>query len=383
MWDMFSYLDEYGGYTFTEKALCEVDALVLSQLTYYVFDGIAPGINDSKPPVELIRLPSLMNKDNFICVGWDTENSKKLFEKIVNSRRFRSTRICDYVNEVDKEKDMQFCAMVFLLGNGDIFVAFRGTDDELVGWKEDFCMAYRTPIASQERSVSYVDEIMRSLIKRRKAHFYFGGHSKGGNLAVYAAMNSKKQIQRRIARVYNMDGPGFRPEFMESFSYDVIKEKTIKIIPGKSFVGMLMQPDDDYVLIDSNEVGILQHIPLSWQVAGDKFVRAKSQQDERKKLYERINSWLLGIDKDKIGNFLQIMFETVEMTQAETLSELTEERWKKSGSIVHAYKYMDDEMKNIFWELIGFLMELRVKDQHERIKRWKIIAKLRERIEIK
>ena len=383
MGNMVSYLEEYGGYTFVEKALCEVDALVFSQLTYYVFDGIVPGMNDSKPPIELGNLPALMDNNNFICVGWDIDNSRKVFEKIVKSRRFRSARICSYVNEIDKEKEIQFCAMVFLLGNGDIFIAFRGTDDELIGWKEDFSMAYRTPIASQERSVSYVEEVMKSLIKRRKAHFYFGGHSKGGNLAVYAAMNCKKQIQRRIARVYNMDGPGFRPEFMESFSYDVIKEKTVKIIPSESFVGMLMQQDDDYVLIESSEVGILQHLPMSWQVEQDKFVRAKSPVTERKKLYERINCWLLGIDKDKIGSFLQCIFETVELTQADTLTELTEEGWKKSGSIVHAYKNMDDEMKNICWELIVFLMELRVRDHHERVMRWKLIAKLREIVEIK
>lgn len=383
MGDMISYLEEYGGYTFVEKTLCEVDALVLSQLTYYVFDGIVPGINDSKPPIELGDLSALMDANNFISVSWDIDNSRKVFEKIVSSRRFRSARICDYVNEVDKEKEIQFCAMVFLLGNGDIFIAFRGTDDELVGWKEDFSMAYRTPIASQERSLSYVEEVMKSLLKRRKAHFYFGGHSKGGNLAVYAAMNSKRQIQRRIARVYNMDGPGFRPEFMESFSHDVIKEKTVKIIPSESFVGMLMQQDDDYALIESNEVGILQHIPLSWQVEGDKFIRTESPVMERKNLYERINSWLLGIDKDKIGNFLQSMFETVEMTQAATLTELTEEGWKNSSSIVHAYKNMDDEMKNIFWELIVFLVELRVRDQHERVKRWKLIAKFHEKVEIK
>ena len=121
MGNMVSYLEEYGGYTFVEKALCEVDALVFSQLTYYVFDGIVPGMNDSKPPIELGNLPALMDNNNFICVGWDIDNSRKVFEKIVNSRRFRSARICNYVNEIDKEKEIQFCAMVFLLGNGDIF----------------------------------------------------------------------------------------------------------------------------------------------------------------------------------------------------------------------------------------------------------------------
>ncbi|MBQ5849654.1 MAG: DUF2974 domain-containing protein [Lachnospiraceae bacterium] len=386
MGNMLSYINEFGGFNFVEKPLGEVDGLIFSHLAYYVYDGIVPGMGEGKAPVFMKDIPELIDDKNFISVCWEMEENRKILDLIMRSRRYRNTRMCCYVNEIDEEKDLQFSAVTFLLGNGDIFISFRGTDDNVVGWREDFCMAYRTPVLAQIRSVEYVNYVADFFRKKRNVRLYLGGHSKGGNLAVYAAMNCNETIKRNIGRVYNMDGPGFRPDFMEQMDYEGIKDKIIKIVPQDSFVGMLMETSKDYVLIESYEVGVQQHIPLSWRVNCDAFVRIDDFQQPREKLYENINNWIFNMDREQVGNFLDSLFKLVEITEIRTLSEvksLSSDFSKKIHSMTASYMKFDSETKQIFWEMALFLAEVVARDQHERIGNWKMLEKIRAKIEEK
>ena len=126
-----------------------------------------------------------------------------------------------------------------------MFLSFRGTDDAMIGWKEDLYMAYHTPVGAQVRSVAYANQVAKLLAKKKNLRLIFGGHSKGGNLAVFAAMNCDEEIKRRISKIYNMDGPGFCPDFLEQYDYNGIKDKILKIVPDESFVGMLLETKQD------------------------------------------------------------------------------------------------------------------------------------------
>lgn len=380
MGDIFSYLDEYGGYSFTEKPLGEVDAMIFSYLTYFNFDGKVSGVENLGSAVTLSSLAGIVEQENFISVTWERERSREVYVKIISCRRYRSTRLRFFVNEVDKSEEMQFSAITFELGNGDIFLAFRGTDDALVGWKEDFYMACRTPIASQKRSVTYVNQVAKHYLRKKCARFYLGGHSKGGNLAVYAAMNCKENIRHRIGRIYNLDGPGFRPDFFQELNYTEIEEKVVKLVPKESFVGMLMEESDRCILIESSEIGILQHIPTSWQITGDSFLRSEGE-PERKMLYAKVNEWILSLDREKIDGFLKSLFEVVEGT--ETLTELTADWMKSSVSLFNTYRDMDEEMRGIFWEFCVLLVELVAKDRQERIRKWRLLDNMRKRMDNK
>ena len=383
MGDILSYIDEFGGFTFVEKPLCEADGLILAHLSYYVYDEIVPGINDNLPPVYLYDLPKYMKEEEFISVKWELEKNRELFKRVAASRRYRNVRLNYFVNEIDLEEDVQFCAVTFLLGNGDIYISFRGTDDELIGWKEDFYMAYRTPVGSQIRSVNYVNKIAEIFLKKRNAQFYFGGHSKGGNLAVYAAMQCDRKLRHRILKIYNFDGPGFRPEFMEELDYENIKEKVVKFVPDESFIGLLMEQNNDYILIKSTKIGMAQHIALTWYVEGDSFLRSECNQHKRKDLYAEINNWILAMDREKVGEFLDNLFSLIEITEARTLSELKgviPDFSKKANLIKITYKKMDEETKRLFWEMGIFMIEVLAADQQERVRQWKIVNSLREKI---
>lgn len=385
MGDIISYVYEFGGFTFAEKPFCEVDGLILSHFSYYLFDGIIPGIDDQKPPVRLCDAAQQMDWHNFISVKWEHEKNRELFYKVSFSRRYRDTRACCLECEMNEEEGVQFCAVTFMLENRYIFVSFRGTDDALVGWKEDFYMAYRTPVGAQLKSTAYLNRVARLLARRRNLRFYLGGHSKGGNLAVYAAMTCDENVKRRIDRIYDMDGPGFRPDFMETLDYDGIRGKILKIVPSESFAGLLMEQRDDYELIRSTEIGLQQHICFSWCVEGDRFERAAEHVPGRKELYERINSWILDIEPERVGDFIESFFKILEITGARTLTDLKNvkggEFAKKIYTIMQEYSGMEDGTKQVFREMCRFILEVLAYDKRERIVHWDKIDKIRQRME--
>jgi hypothetical protein len=246
-------------------------------------------------------------------------------------------------------------------------------------------MAYSTPVGAQIKSTEYVEKVAKLLSRKRNLRFYFGGHSKGGNLAVYAAMTCCDKIKRRIGRIYNMDGPGFRPDFMEKLDYAGIKEKILKILPDESFVGMLMETKADYELIKSSEIGVQQHVCFSWQVQGDKFERSDSNVPKRKEFYDRINKWIFGLEIEQVGDFIDSLFKLVEITEAKTLSDLKNvkgsEAAKKFHTVMSEYNKMGDETKKVFWEISVFMVEMLARDHQERTSRWKVLDKVRQRME--
>ena len=385
MGDIISYVYEFGGFTFVEKPFCEIDGLVFSHLSYFIFNGIIPGIEDNEPAIALCDVAQQMDWRNFISVKWELDKNRELFYKIAFCRRYRSTKANYLVEETNADEDVQFCAVTFLLGNGDIFLSFRGTDDSLIGWKEDFYMAYRTPVGAQIKSTEYLNQVAKLLARKKNLRIYLGGHSKGGNLAVYAAMTCEDAIKRRIGKIYNMDGPGFRPDFMSTLDYAGIKDKILKILPDESFVGMLMEQNADYEVIKSDKIGTQQHICFSWVVEGDHFERSEEQIPKRKELYDRINQWIFALEIEQVGDFIDSLFKIIEVTEAKTLTDLKNvkggEFAKKLHSIMHEYTKMNDETKQIFWEISRFLVEVLVCDQQERMGRWKRIDKVRQRIE--
>ncbi len=384
MGTILTYLDEYGGYNFVEKPLCEIDGLILAHLSYYVYDNVVPGPEEQKSAVSTKYIREHMNKESFLSVVWDEEVNRELFYKILESRRFRSMKANYYVNLLNQEQELQFCAITFLLGNGDVFLSFRGTDDALVGWKEDFRMAYRTPVEAQKKSAEYLETVARRLYRKKHARIYLGGHSKGGNLATYAAMCCDSRIKHKIGKIYDYDGPGFRPDFLETLDYRPMREKMEKFVPKDSFVGMLMQGDGEdaikYTLIESTRIGLMQHIPLSWCIEDDRFVRAVCEVPERKKLYDRMNQWIYSIEKERLELFLNKLFELIDLTEVETLTDLritAPELLKKSRLVRETFKGLDEEAKSQLWEIARMVAELLAKDQQERIRRWKLIEKLR------
>ena len=177
-----------------------------------------------------------------------------------------------YVNIINEEEQTQFCAMTYVLEDKNIYLAYRGTDATIVGWKEDLNLAFSRPLNSQKLATEYMNQVAGYIA----GEFYAGGHSKGGNLAVYAAMNCKEETREKLLRVFNHDGPGFRPEIRQQGHYEEIKDRIVKFIPRSSLVGTILEDQRDFEILESYGVGMLQHNAYSWKVEGNAFVRAQN-----------------------------------------------------------------------------------------------------------
>lgn len=351
---IIDYLEKYGNVSFREKPFNDVDSLVLCQFSYLKFDNLVPLPKQKQPFVDVKEIKSREGEGNLFADERYEKDNRALFEKILSGKRFGTVGLNYYVNEIDKEKDTQFSAVTFALEDGSLYVAFRGTDETIVGWKEDFHLAFSKPVQGQLSSVEYLNFVGAQGQKK----LYVGGHSKGGNLAVYASMNCQKEIQDRILRIYSHDGPGFRPEILEKCGYDAVADRIVKILPHSSLVGMLLESHETYTVIASKTIGMLQHNPYTWGVEDDHFRYVEDIYSGRKFMDHTLNEWILAMDEENIHAFVDTLFTVIEASHADNLIDFTAD-WKKSiNGVLGAIREVDEPTREIIKKIIRSLFEM-------------------------
>ena len=362
---MLDYLKTYGNVPFAQKPLGEVDSLILCQFAYLKFDGMVPGVYDNKPAVSMEDLFIHPDYEKLFQNTWFVKKNKELFEKMYESKRFHNLRMNCYINIIETEWETQFSAITFLLDDGSIYVAYRGTDETIVGWKEDFNMSFQTPVPGQAFSVKYLNMVVGKL----HCPFYVGGHSKGGNLAVYAAMNCPKELQSQIIKVYNMDGPGFRPEVLETCDYSAIEEKVEKIIPHSSVVGLVFEQSDHYKVVKSKALGLLQHDTYSWIVNYGRFVDAGPFLQGHKFANDTMNEWILSLEEEKRRIFVDTVYQIITAAEKDNLIDLSTDWVKSLGSVATALKEMDEPTAEALKEVLKayvVVTQMRIKGEISR-----------------
>lgn len=353
---IIKYVKEYGNNTFMNEPMNDVDSLVLCQFSYLKFDGLVPFVSENKPSVSLQELRGHRDFDKLFADDRFEKENRALFQSMLESRRYTNLKINCYVNIVENEWETQFAAMTFLLEDGTIHIAFRGTDETIIGWKEDFNMAYLSPIPAQEYSVKYLNMVASRFYRP----FYVGGHSKGGNLAVYASMNCIPRVQERIIKIYNMDGPGFRQEVREKCGYNVIADRVVKILPQSSVVGMIFESGEEYQVVESKAFGLFQHDPYTWKVSDNHFVYADDIYKSRKESNSIINEWIAGLSPQELQTFVDTLYKVVSAAEAENLIDFAG-NWKKSlKAVVAAYREVDEETEKILKEVVSSLFRHRM-----------------------
>ncbi len=354
MGNIIDYLRSYGQYTFEEKEFNEVDNLILSQFAYLKFDGLVPAPFEKRNGVKLLDILVHPERNRMFADERYEKVNRGLFEALVFSKRYQNMRLNHYAIETDMETESQFCAITFYLDNNLTFVAYRGTDETLVGWKEDFNMTFLCPVPSQKYAVEYLNAIGSKI----KTPFIVGGHSKGGNLAVYASLKCENAVKQKIKVIYNNDGPGFRREVFEDGEYEKLSERIIKTVPQASFFGMLLQDEKEVQVIKSSGIGgIGQHDPYTWEVEDGAFIQVeggiyKGQQ----RVNTSLNEWFSHLNEEELRTFVDTFFEVVWATEAETLIDLTENWEENLGKIRIAIKDVDGETRRMILEIIGILV---------------------------
>ena len=333
--------------TFEEKPFSSVDSLILSQFSYISFDGVVPELRQGFKSVSIAQCLKAECFTSMLAETRDPKNNRKLILALAASPRYRDIRMTCYVNEFDAVKEKQFSAVTYILPDNSVYIAYRGTDDSLIGWKEDFNMAFVFPVPSQVRALEYLLEISRLI----PGKLIIGGHSKGGNLAVYSAFSCPASVQRRIQLVYDHDGPGFKEGVLDCEGYHQIEGRIQKTIPQSSLIGMLLEGHKKYTVVESSRIGVMQHDPFSWKIADSTFSTVEEVSDGARYVNRTIRDWIGGLSPDEREKFTDLLFGVLDAGDATTFSEITLE-WKKNFSAIFAaIRETDPEMKKFISEL--------------------------------
>jgi hypothetical protein len=227
-----------------------------------------------------------------------------------------------------------------------------------VGWKEDFNMAVRTPVPAQEEASAYLETIAGFT----DASLLLGGHSKGGNLAVYAALESSDDILARITDIYSHDGPGFRGDFLAQCPYDRIRSKLHKTIPQASLVGMLFEDAADYAIVESTAQGIVQHNPYTWSIQDGQFVPLTALTTGAEFLNNTLGDWLAALDDEKREQFVEALYIALSSTDRNSFLELRENWPEDLPGLIGSAKTWDESTRQILRETMRTLMRMAVKN---------------------
>lgn len=362
MASLSEYLVWRGDISFDEVPLNVVDALLLSQLSYLDLRGIV-GKTERKKECTLAyaakRFWQLHTEEEFAdCVSFAVRSAGILLREMAKTNRFRDLMLRNYVNRNDLTMEEQFAALEIVLGKKESFISFSGTDDTIIGWKEDFNMCFLSPIPAQTDAKAYLEEILLDGLHRK---VYIGGHSKGGNLAVYSAVKCKKLFRRSILRVFNFDGPGFNKAFIESERYQEMKERIETWVPESSVVGMLLEHEEDYQVVKSSQNGFMQHDATSWEVLGAEFIRLPAVKESSRRLAAGVKEWMNDLRPEELEQFGERIFEVLTVTDAKTLAELNKDRLKNITAIIQSFHTMDKKTKDMLFALVKAMVTANIK----------------------
>lgn len=371
----------------------DIDGLILSELVYVEFKQIVPDfLEEGSRPLEdvakdffkLNDVEQLMSEFSF------TKDAIQLLKVMAESKRYKNILLSDYLNELDYQEIKQFAAITFQLPDNTIYVSFRGTDDTILGWKEDFMMTYTLPIPSQIRAKEYLKQIShkkynRSLlymIKNRNfktsifsslkqylnqcfngVEIRIGGHSKGGNLAVYAACNNDEKIIKRIIEIYNNDGPGFSIETLKMSEYQNIAKRIKKFVPEGCVFGIMLEYLEEMIVVKSDAKGLMQHNGFTWQIEGTRFIESKSINQDSQAMDTAFKAWLNKVDKETRKNAVDSIFNIIEAAKIKKINDFSEKTFTHLITALKELKNMDSESRN---SLIQFFKTLLIENNNSR-----------------
>ncbi len=362
MANLMDYLDWRGDITLAVSPFNEVDALILAELSFVDFEGIVPppevgrGVRLNEAAEAFFARHGGRDVDMGVLVP---DGISQMLRKLMASPRFCGMTLNGYEALLDDEVEEQFSALTIDLGNGSIYISFRGTDDTIVGWKEDLNMSFLEEIPSQKQAVDYVARIARQYPEKT---LRIGGHSKGGNLAVYSAAKSSGDIQERIVAVHNNDGPGFIWDISKTPGHKRIAGRIHTVLPQTSVVGMLMEHEKHYQVVYSTYDGLYQHDGFSWQVKGTQFVHLDDFSREGKLVDEALSSWADSLNTQQREALAEALYSVFTATGAKTLSELNEEKLKSASAMLKTYKNLDRESRRMVSEMFKIFFRLGTKN---------------------
>ena len=342
MGNIMDYISWRGDLSFEQSQFNEVDNLILACFSYVNLDGISAvtkqkGIGLKKLTKEFMKLHTMKELEadkSFIRLA------PFMMMEMAKSVRFGKCVVRNYVNDIVTEAEQQFAAMEIVLEDGTSYVSFRGTDDTIIGWKEDFNLSTGV-VPAQKRAIEYLQKIS----EHTDGMLRVGGHSKGGNLAIYGSVMCKS-AHEKILEIYSNDGPGFSREFQELPETKEMMPKIIRIIPEYSIIGTLLEHEKEPVIVASSSKGLLQHDAFSWEVQGPALVRRDSLNKTALRFIEILHKWIDGMDTEQKRLLIEDLFATLQASGYENLSEVQSGGLKSLGKDISSNEQIE---KHVEW----------------------------------
>ena len=351
--ELLDYLQWRNDVPLSVSPFNEVDNVIFSYLSYIDFRDLKEDWKGFFDLRDLFRdFCEKHSLEEIETTGEFTERAPLLLKEMMEGERFSATKVGYYAEDFDKDKVKQFAALVFLLPDGRNYISFRGTDKTITGWKEDFLMSCQSETAGAKEAVAYFNKIAPVL----EGELILGGHSKGGNFAMYAAAFCEAEYKERIVQVYNNDGPGFREEVIQSSEFQEILPKISTIAPQSSIIGQLLSNPAKQHVIHSMAKGILQHDAMTWEAEKDALV--SSELDELSEYTKTtLGSWLETMDDATRESLCTTAFSLIESTKSETFIEFSGNLMKNMETIWKEMGKLPEEKKKEIMNALSNLME--------------------------
>ena len=375
---IFDYLDQVAYDSIYDTPFNELDMLMLTEITYLPFDQI---VSDQMSPDCTCRLFEAAEKVPQDLSMLVTKNRLKLLEKVASSTRFKNIKLMGYVNDIDPDVQKQFAAMIFKIKPDSYVLTFRGTDDSIIGWKEDFHMTYMDQVPAQKTAVNYLRKAMDAL----PGQFILTGHSKGGNLASYAASQIEPEYQERIQSIYSYDAPGLNHSVITSQGYQTISDKIKRYIPQGSIVGMMLETPKQAQIVKSTAFGgLAQHDTFTWQIIDQTFVLLDNLNPDSLQVDKTLKNWVDSVSDEELKDFFDLFFGLILDAGISSINDLTKlENFKKILAVFENANALTDQEREMLTRLAKLLVDMRYqswKDDINLLKPSKLVQEVKENL---
>ena len=351
MANIHDYLFWRGDLPIEQFTFNEVDALILAKLSYIPFDKVSLSMESAPVSVRNAAIILLTQQDLEQYVHF--KDDIDLLRELSESKRFCDMKILNHANRIEEENQTQFSAITIQVSEGLSYISFRGTDATLVGWKENFNMSFTFPVPAQKSAVHYLEHVVNSI----EGSFIIGGHSKGGNLAMYAAAFCSEEAQDKISAVYNFDGPGFDEKVLLTSEYQRICGKMMTFVPQSSIVGMLLEHEEQYIIVKSAQTGIMQHDISSWEVERDRLCCLDHVTNTSRFIDGTLKGWLSDMDVSQREKLVDALYSILTKTQVRTIQELDDKWFECTVMILSALNTLDEDTRKLITDALSLLIK--------------------------
>ena len=365
---IFDYLDHVSYDSIYDRPFNELDVLALTELTYLPFDRIVPQGDTTNIEVRLSDATDLVDRTTDFIV---TDQHLQIVDSLATSKRFKNIKLLNYVDEYDPDVQKQFAAMTYRLTMDVYLVVFRGTDDTLIGWKEDFHMTYMDHIPAQRRAASYLQHVMKEFPKGR---FMVAGHSKGGNLAAYACSYLPDQLSEQVDAIYCYDAPGLNKSIIKTEGYQRIAHLIHRFVPQGSIVGMMLEVPEPATIVKSRAFGgFAQHDAFTWMVEKDGFVTLDQTSPDSQQMDQTLKQWVQEVPDSQLKKFSDTFFGLFLDAGITSINDLMNlKNFSKIKDIFQNAQDLDPTEREMLERLAKQLIDTRV----QAWKKWQIVPRI-------